>query len=207
MVYLSVERNMPGTALQDIGQAESRWGDSGSWHWLKAFVYLNASNIGMAEREARDLKKALGNYIGKSGDQNSMREFDYIMGRIALIKGYVNTAIEHLNTAFALLPGQYGNYRDNALLLEPLALAYTLSGDFVNARETYEKITQLTLGRLAWGEIYARAFYNLGKIAERQGDKVKARENYGKFLSMWKDADPGLPEVEDARRRLAALAP
>ena len=40
----------------------------------------------------------------------------------------------------------------------------------------------------------------------RQKDqKGKAIYNYEKFLNLLKDADPGIGEVEDARKRLARL--
>lgn len=37
------------------------------------------------------------------------------------------------------------------------------------------------------------------------GAKSKAVDNYNKFLDLWKDADPGPAEVEDAKKRLAGL--
>jgi len=33
----------------------------------------------------------------------------------------------------------------------------------------------------------------------------KAIEHYEKFLSLWKDADSSIAEVEDAKKRLAGL--
>jgi len=45
----------------------------------------------------------------------------------------------------------------------------------------------------------------LGKICEQKGWEGKAIENYEKFLDLWKDADLGIPEVEDAKKRLAGL--
>ncbi len=45
----------------------------------------------------------------------------------------------------------------------------------------------------------------LGKIYEEKGWKGKAIEHYEKFLDLWKDADPGIAEVEDARERMAGV--
>jgi len=44
-----------------------------------------------------------------------------------------------------------------------------------------------------------------GKVYEQQGNNAKAIEHYEKFLSLWKDADPGIADIEDAKKRLAGL--
>jgi len=45
----------------------------------------------------------------------------------------------------------------------------------------------------------------LNKIYEEKGWKGKAIENYEKFLNLWKNADPNIHEIIDAKKQLAAL--
>ena len=49
------------------------------------------------------------------------------------------------------------------------------------------------------------AHYLLGVAYEKLGLKDKAIRKYEKFLDIWKNADPGLPDVIDARQRLEKL--
>jgi tetratricopeptide (TPR) repeat protein len=124
------------------------------------------------------------------------------MGMIELEKNNYSKAIEFFKKELPLLSATSSSRLPHAY---STGLAYYRAGDLENARREYERIVSLTSGRQAFGDLYAKSFYMLGKIYEQQDNKDKAIENYEKFLELWKDADPGFAEVEDARKRLAGL--
>ena len=86
-----------------------------------------------------------------------------------------------------------------------LAGIYLESGDLERARAECERMHTLISGKLFFGYYYARSFYMLGKICQETGETAQAVGYFEKFLELWKDADPGLPEVEDAKGRLRIL--
>jgi eukaryotic-like serine/threonine-protein kinase len=168
---------------------------------LKGILHAEQGIIEKAQQTADELK----DLIQKGLNRRAVRYYDLLEGWIALKKGDVSEAVENFKKAISLLPFQSDWNNEHAFFMEPLARAYEKAGDLDKACAEYEKITLLTSGRLLYGDVYARAYYILGKLAEKQGQKGKAAEHYRKFLDLWKDADPGLPEVEDAKARLSAL--
>ncbi len=171
-------------------------------HW-QGIMYERIGSIEKARQVANELK----DMIEKGLNKKAMRYYYRLEGAIELENKNYPRAIENFSRAISLLPFQATAFDEHAFFMESLASACFRSGDLDKAREEYEKITSLTTGRTAYGDIYARSFYMLGKIYEQQGERAKAVENYRKFLDLWKDADPGFPEVEDARKHLADLAP
>jgi tetratricopeptide (TPR) repeat protein len=67
------------------------------------------------------------------------------------------------------------------------------------ASSTYNELRGL-LG--VWS---AKVHYMLGQAYEESGWTDKAIAEYEEFLEIWKDADPGIVEVDDAKGRLAKL--
>jgi tetratricopeptide (TPR) repeat protein len=53
-----------------------------------------------------------------------------------------------------------------------------------------------------WAVLY---YYWSAQVYDKSGKTQEAVANYRKFLDIWKDADPGIQEIDDAKTRLAAL--
>jgi tetratricopeptide (TPR) repeat protein len=90
-------------------------------------------------------------------------------------------------------------------LKDVLARAYWKKGDLDKAIAVYQRLTTIDPNNQVCYLIHPLYHYRLGLVYEQKGEKARAASEYEKFLAYWKDADPGLPEVEDARKRLAGL--
>ncbi|MGD8537941.1 MAG: protein kinase [Candidatus Aminicenantes bacterium] len=196
------------TALNEI---EKAWdpavetGNLSNQRWaraIKGIVYVHRDLVPEAQKTADQLD----GLIQEGSNKNAIRLSYLLKGEIEKRSGNFSSAIELLNKAIALLPFENDITTNNhALYLESLADAYYRSGDLEKALETFEKITLLTVSRIRFGDIYVQSFYMLGKIHEEQSNIDRAIASYEKFLDLWKDADPGIEEVEDAKRRIADL--
>jgi len=86
-----------------------------------------------------------------------------------------------------------------------LARVYAARGNVDKALAEYERLIVFDPGEESRFLIPPVYHYRLGVLYEQTGAIAKAKEQYAKFLELWKDADPDLDVVKDARTRLASL--
>jgi tetratricopeptide (TPR) repeat protein len=161
-------------------------------------------SIEEAQQEADEMKKLVDSRSAKK----KIRYYYLLMGMIEFHKNNYKDAEKYQTQALSLLPYSgliYHWIGYQAVFQDALAMTYLKLGELDKTQEQYEKIVSLTEGRLSFGIIYAKSYYRLGQIFEQKGWKGKAIEQYEKFLDIWKNADPGIVEVEDAKKRLAGL--
>jgi tetratricopeptide (TPR) repeat protein len=160
--------------------------------------------LGMASVKMGDTARAeaaLKSFVDASGpgQEAGLREQASIMAKelealLAMAKGRPNEAFAAMDQATYL----------QARMPKPIGRPYPVKG----ADELYGELL-LAGGRakdaVGWFEKAlartpnrSRAVLGLARAAAKMGDTAKSQAAYKQFLSNWKNADPGLPEVKEA---------
>jgi len=172
-------------------------------------IELKEGKIDAAKARATEVMSLLPSL---TPSQREMGDFiaNLFQAEVLLAQGFPDKAIELFEkTTLPIPPGMQDissliSY-NTPFFKDILARAYHQKGDVDRAITEYEKLVTFDPNSRARFIVHPELHYRLAKLCEQKGLKVKAIEQYQKFLDLWKNADPGLPEVEDAKKRLAGL--
>jgi tetratricopeptide (TPR) repeat protein len=162
---------------------------------LYAYVLAKTGDTSGAEAVARRLKQQV-----DERDQVLMFVYWRALGLIALA---MDNPVEAAGYLEKTLKGETASEFHVRLLL---GRAYLESGRIGEAVEVLERaLSRYDISRSLVPISAVKAYYLLGQAYELSGWNKKAIEQYEEFLEIWQNADPGIPEIEDARQRLAHL--
>jgi serine/threonine protein kinase/tetratricopeptide (TPR) repeat protein len=106
-------------------------------------------------------------------------------------------AIDFLNAAAVYA-------RDSAGVFYARGIAYKQTGRYAEAQQDFQKIMDIK-AHTGSDIIFVVAQLERGRLFQKQGDIPKARIAYQDFLAAWKDADPDLPLLQEAKAEYAKL--
>ena len=83
-------------------------------------------------------------------------------------------------------------------------MAYEQAGRYDEAQQDLQKALDFK-SRVGPDMVFGAIQIELGRVFQKQGDKAKARIAYQNFLAAWKDADPDVPLLHEAKAEYAKL--
>jgi eukaryotic-like serine/threonine-protein kinase len=155
--------------------------------WLGT-QYARAGSV----RKAVDILEKVRPFADSQNPER-MSDLQTLEAEVELAHGNKDRAIELFSLA--------DKAKRSAMTIEGVARAYEASGNTEQARVWYELFLGSTDPPLGWEpqQGWLAAHYHLARIYFSKGDKANARKQLDWFLDIWKDADPGLPLLEDAQ--------
>jgi eukaryotic-like serine/threonine-protein kinase len=151
--------------------------------------------LARASETAKETVAASGVNRSSTADQSNI---NLLRGEIALAEGRAAEALDLFDTSLRMWPTQ-------TMIAERAARALVELGRYGEARQKYEAIVEAREFGFEAQELWFAAHVELGKIHEREGNTVRAREYYEKLIALWKDGDPTLRLLVEARARLKKL--
>ena len=78
-------------------------------------------------------------------------------------------------------------------------------GNTIGAIEAYRKLLTPDISSKWTTVLEPRFVLELARLLAETGDTEAAKKEYGRFLELWKDADPDIPILQEAQAEYAQL--
>jgi tetratricopeptide (TPR) repeat protein/tRNA A-37 threonylcarbamoyl transferase component Bud32 len=182
---------------------------------MQGYIAVRRGQTEAARRSVSSLEAALPKFLAQKTARGPQLEqsFNNLRAEVLLLEGKPAEAIAVIEREFKLTIPSYGppNFPFNYFVLnfpldqDVVPKAYEKMGNPDKAIEAYRKLVDFDPKVPDRRMHNPRYHYRLGKLYESKGQNDLAKAEYQKLLEIWKDADPGIPELVDAKKRLAAL--
>ncbi len=171
--------------------------------------YASALALGLAGDSSRS--EALADDLDKRFPEDTFVRFTYLpvlRALAALHRGQSMESVERLQTALHYELAVNG--LSVGLYLGGLHSAYVRGEALVAAHRYAEAVAEFQKilthrGIVGADPIGALAHVQLGRAFALSGDTIKAKAAYQDFLTLWKDADPDIPILRQAKAEYAKL--
>jgi len=139
-------------------------------------------------------------------DLAAQRPYDTIVQYVSvpMIKAIVEMNHNHPAKAMDLLDGAMVYAHINSGVLYERGMAYLQAKQGKEAAEAFQKILDLTPTHDV-DPLSSLAHLGLGRAYALQGNKSSCRIAYQDFFALWKDADPDIPLLEQAKAEYAKI--
>jgi predicted Zn-dependent protease len=147
--------------------------------------------------------------LDKRFPEATIVQFNYLptlRAKLGLSRGKASEAIDSLRVATPYELGKATVRNDLAALYSVYVRgeAYLAAHQGIEATAEFQKILDHR-GIVLNEPIGALAYLQIGRAYAMQADTAKAKAAYQDFLALWKDADPDIPILKQAKEEYARL--